>query len=276
MSYLQIVLLFSFLGSMYSNSININNTLSDPDYIAYSVIGNASSNFPGSSFLNYALYGITEQRFYYYEFLQNFGEQGDSCPQSTLIIGNDGLLGGICYGYYAIVPVPGSSIQIISNSLFNKYFPNGYTFLKRTAYFSFSGYKGYTYTMVNSSTMCNPCNMSLYSYWDSPLFSYGSLYYFIQDEVSGKVPFYIYIHGYINQINLGGIQKGAMHVAYVYSPGSGSTIYGPNSENLIQFSIDVKNQFHFEGNLNMTINGSLSNYAFNGALRNNTQENNIA
>ena len=143
MSYLQIVLLFTILGLIFSNSININNTLVDTDYLAQSLVGYTSSNFPGSSFLNYALYGITEQRFYYYEFLQNFGEHVDTCYDRRLIIGNDGLLGGICLSSTtAIIPVPGSTIQHISISLLNKYFPNGYTFLKRTANFCFSGYKG--------------------------------------------------------------------------------------------------------------------------------------
>ena len=92
MSYLQIVLLFSFLGLIYSNSININNTLWLTDYLAQSLVGYTTSNFPGSSFLNYALYGITEQRFYYYEFLQTFGVKDYTCSDGNLIIGNDGLL----------------------------------------------------------------------------------------------------------------------------------------------------------------------------------------
>ena len=66
-----------------------------------------------------------------------------------------------------------------------------------------------------------------------------------------------------------------MHVVYAWSNGSDFTFYGPNSQNLIQFSKDANNQFFFEGDLELLINSSLSNYSFNGVLKNNTQGNYI-
>ena len=113
-SLLSLIVLFL---SVSTNSYNINHTFPvlHSSYLALRLVGNESSDFPGSSFLNYILYGTKEQLFFYYEFLLNYGSKALNCSDGNLVIGNDALLGGICFGDNSevIIPIYGSKIESV-------------------------------------------------------------------------------------------------------------------------------------------------------------------
>jgi len=258
------MLIFIF---MYSKSLNINDTFSYwRNYLSEYLIGNPSSNFPGSSFLNYVSYGSNIQQFGYKEFLLNYGFKDTDCRDQSIIIGNDGMLGGFCFGfnYKFIIPVPRSTIQMIPLSSISDYFPKGYTILRNPKYFDSIPYSGTLYSSTDSSTICDPCNIDLRTYEDAQVFSYGSLFGLYQQSNSEN--FYINFFGYFQQANQR-IKNGIMNVYFTISSYSPTfNIFDPNSHPLINFVIDSNNQMKFQGNFQMKINDELVNYKFNGTM----------
>ena len=200
----------------------------------------------------------------------NYGYKSTNFSYGNLVIGNDGSLGGICShtNSNVIIPVPGSTIKEIPNSLINKYFPNGYTILKNPKSFDYCPYLGMVNSRLNSSIMCNPCNLSLETYRDQTLLSYGNLFHL--NQVSNYYGFFIDIYGYFNQVNLG-IAKGTMKSFFTVSSSKSEPFYifDPESPPLINFMINEYNEFLLEGYIDIPYNGSMSNYHFKAILTSN-------
>lgn len=191
-------ILFSILlNKVYSTQL-INNTFLPVSmmYIAEELIGLPSSNFPSSSMLNYILYGYFSTTFFYYEFLREYGQSTNTFDNGNLVIGNDGVLGGICYGnQIVIIPIPNQAITRVPINYLNKYFPNGYSILQNTKVYDNYPYSGDVYGTFSGSKICDPCKMQLHTYKDYDLLSYKSVLY-LQSRVikeGNSISFYGYI-----------------------------------------------------------------------------------
>ena len=108
-------------------------------YQVADILANVSSSyFPGSSFLNYVLYGSENATYSYKDFLQLYGLKVSNPYPGDIIIGKDFNLGGILNTFNTIViPVPSGKVQSIPQSLLKKYFPKGYQ-IKRPVYSDYS------------------------------------------------------------------------------------------------------------------------------------------
>ena len=248
----------------------INDTLTKPLYasdLAYLLKGNPSSHFPGPSMLNYLLYGTSEAGFYYYEFLQNYGIKSKNFNQGNLVIGNDGVLGGICYGdnHTVILPIQNSHIQEIPIANLNKYFPYGFTILNN--YYSFDqNFLGSVYSTFAGSKFCQPCQMELQTFNNVELTSFLTGIYLNQTSLyDGKgINLYSYIQHYDYPT-----KKGIMLGCFYDENNNGSFSIGildSNNNNSIPFVIDSYHDLSLNGNIHLKFNGKRGIYDLNAVF----------
>ena len=233
--------------------------------IALDLVGMPSSNFPGSSMLNYILYGTSDAGFSYKDFLNHYGYKVDYFPYGTVIIGNDGMLGGMYFWLGEIVlPIKSQQIQLIKEDDLPKYFPNGYTILRNDNQFDNKPYSGNMSGKAGDYVICSSCNVDLLNYKDSDLFSLYTLFSLYQGEKLYDP--YINLYGYIenyNTTNKSGIMKATFYDA------SSTLEFVPlniDNNNSVYFTIDKQSDLSFHGNISLNYNGSLLNYIFEGKM----------
>lgn len=124
---------------------------------AEAMVGIPTSNFPHEAFINYILYGHTDVPFTYNDFLLSFGDTTTDLDTGYLVIGNDGLLGGIAIDDSSVaIPVPYSTIQNIPVGILYRYFPNGYSIFPTNQTLSY-WYAGDENSSFENVTKCKDC-----------------------------------------------------------------------------------------------------------------------
>ena len=264
-----IIYFLCFTGFLFlASSMNMNFKFSN--YVttnaAYQLCGKPSLNFPGSSMINYILFGISDTIFEYYQFLLYYGFKVNNFISGDLIIGNDGKLGGICVdNEQVVIPVPNSNIQLIRKEQLQSFFPKGYTILRNNNDFDNTPYKGFIFGKVENRFSCNPCNISLLNYKISYKF-YPETVIYLQ-QMKDERGLYIDLYGYIQEYDIKNL-KGKINVAFNDRniDSNQNFILDPANDNSISFYIDFYGDFIFEGNLIFMINKSTTFYNFTGLM----------
>ena len=134
---------------------------SNPEIIramASLMVGLPSSRYPRELFLNYALYGRTDDPFSYDELYKYFGVSSNFTSEGSLIIGNDLKLGGIVLeGNTIAIPIPGSVVTVISYDLLPTFFPFGYRIKNCTGKFYLWVTGGLENATFNGEVVCTNC-----------------------------------------------------------------------------------------------------------------------
>jgi len=250
------------------NSLNINDTNSDLGFIgdiAGLLVGSASSNYPGPSFLNFVLYGSRDAGFFYYHYITSYGYKVNTSVAGDLIIGNDGLLGGIVIlGNQLVVPIPGDKVTALPISQLSKYFLKGYTILRNDNKYTSRPYSGNIFGKFGTVNFCQPCFMSILSYNDTNMLTPQAVVYLNQATTATNN--YIDFYGYMQQFN-NSTQKGVMMMSF-YSTSSnyGYSILDPANDNSIHFVIDTHKALVFNGNIFLNFSGKSNFYNFTAVM----------
>ena len=175
--------------------------------VADLLVNISSNNFPGSSLLNYALYGSENATYSYKDLMKNYGFLVDRPEAGDLIIGSDGNLGGIYdENSSVVISVPYGKVQAIPKSMLRKYFPKGCV-IKSPVFGDYTNiaYLGNMTSYIGNKTFCNSCKVELWNYAQVPNFYPQSVFWFHQKvtDYESFIDMFGYFEQYDNRSNNG-------------------------------------------------------------------------
>jgi len=145
---------------------------------AFQYIGADSQDVTPLNLILRTLYGHTDLPYTLPYLLANFGNKTTTISRGNLIIGNDGLLGGIVIDTEnAIIPVPDGKVSVINSFHWNTYFPNNYTMKQ-----NFDIYNDMPFTirtvLINNTKFCRTNNAYLSVLKGYPVFDLNIFWVF--------------------------------------------------------------------------------------------------
>ena len=265
-------IIFAFTICKIFSKSNINNTVPFriADNGANLLIGIPSSHFPGSSMINFVLYGHSDMGFSYLDFLHSYGINSSYLEPGDLVIGSDGELGGIAdFNNNIVIPVPFSTVQDFPQNQINHFFPHGYNILKNPNDIDTFKYRGMEKGQIGDTDICLQCDVVLMCHNVSNTFDiYNIVYLAINDNCHVG---YAQLYGYISSFD-SKAKNGSMMIFFYETFNKINVVRhflytDEDQDNTVMFTLDAINNMQYNGSIYVLFGYLKDFYKFSGIMR---------